>query len=541
MLKYTLTAILFLLILPFGALKIGDHFQEQIENSANSAEPWRQSKLAYRIAMFSPVFWGTAERQAHQTDLRLSENFFQEVLRGERDAIVPDDHLAFLENRPDTQAWKEIRLYTLMSYGQFSEVLVLAPKMLLTQTTAKIASHASFYIGNIEQLEYWCSEWEDCPTGWKKPEYFSADIEDWNVEYEALEPDLRPVFIEHLLVKELVSPEEVSKLIIANQKDTKWICTELAFLEKSSNPTSDPEKSSQIISKAWAEVQYLSIGNLPMQTICHFSRFEALESIAPKESLLHLQLLTAHSHITQFNISSAQKKLKEIEDPSVLPEHEQSIFWQLRLLAREAAGDAAGMEKYALQGMPINKAIFSVELAKAKFYQQSKTTALQHLSSLNGYPINPALEQEYKDMFSFAKRLNGSSSKTKIGSQELEYNFMDNDGDFREWLVRYIAETIDQSNNDDLGLIILRFWRGEDKHGDQLLNTHLESKTSFNSVLQTKHQRLLHASLRGDSSLSSSTWKSFSESRAILYNIAYPQLIHSKAEDFSAPFPRDAQ
>lgn len=537
MLKKVLIVVLLLFAVPYVAIQVGNTFQEKIANSDNSALPWRHSKLAYRIAMFSPFFWDTAEEQAHQSDMLLSENFFQEVLRGERDAIVPKDHLDFLENRPATQTWKEIRLHTLMSYGQFSEILTLAKTMETTQNTVRIASHASFYLGDVEQLAYWCDQWEKCPRGWKNPSYFSAEIEDWSTEFSSQEEALKPAFIEHLLTQEIVSPNDVMEIILKHQEYPEWLCTDLAYLEH----IEDKARLETLIQNAWEQTKYLSIGNLPNQTLCHPDRFEALEDDLTEESPFHnqLKLLTAHAHITQFNISSAQKKLKEIPAPESLPLQEQVIFWHLKILARESAGDASGMEKYASKGVPLDKALFNIELAKAKFYQQSKTSVLQLLSSLNGYPINPALEQEYKDMFSFAKRLNGSSSKTQIGSQELEYNFMDNDGDFREWLVHYISGTIDSSQHDDLGVILLRFWRGEDKHGDQLLNTHLETTTSFNSVLQTNHQRLLHASLRNDSSLSSTTWKSFSQSRNILYNIAYPQLIHIKADDFSAPFPRD--
>ena len=537
MIKKIAIAIILLFIIPVGALQVGEQFQAQIASSDNSALSWRHSKLAYRIAMFSPFFWSTAEEQALQSDLLLSENFFQEVLRGERDAIVPKDHLDFLENRPETQRWREIRLHTLMTYGQFSGVLKLAKTMQATQTTTRLATHAAFYLGDVEEFSSWCDKWEECPLGWKNPSYFASEMEDWETDFSSIEETLQPVFIEHVLTQEIASSEQVKEILTKHEQDVKWLCAELAYLDKAE----DKSRFEEVIQDAWNQANFLSIGNLPNRTLCHPDRFMALEDDLAEESpsKARLRILSAHADITQFNISAAQKKLKEISDPSLLPATEQIMFWHLRILAREAAGDASGMEKYALKGMPLDKALFSIALAKSKFYQQSKTSALQTLSALNGYPINPALEQEYKDMFSFAKRLNGSSSKTQIGTQELDYNFMDNDGNFREWLVHYIAETIDGANNDDLGVILLRFWRGEDKHGDQLLSTHLENNTTFNSVLQTNHQRLLHASLRNDSSLSSSTWKTFSQSRSILYNVAYPQLLHLKPEHFSAPFPRD--
>ena len=132
----------------------------------------------------------------------------------------------------------------------------------------------------------------------------------------------------------------------------------------------------------------------------------------------------------------------------------------------------------------------------------------------------------------FSKRLNGSASKITIGNHALEYDFMDDDAEFREWLVTYNSQFMDDSTGTRMTLPLLRFWRGESKHADQLLQTHLESKIHPLSVLMFTHQRFLAASIRGEKALTSTTWKQFAKTRAWLDDVPFPQMLHSHPEWF---------
>ena len=72
--------------------------------------------------------WTSATDAEDKTDLILSDFFFSQVLRGEQDAIVPQNHLDFLSDRPDNDTWNAIRAKTLLEYGQFADALILAQK-----------------------------------------------------------------------------------------------------------------------------------------------------------------------------------------------------------------------------------------------------------------------------------------------------------------------------------------------------------------------------------------------------------------------------
>ena len=57
MIRPLLGIVVVLLGAPYGALHLGDRFQNQIASSENSAVPWRRARLSYRIAKFSPLLW----------------------------------------------------------------------------------------------------------------------------------------------------------------------------------------------------------------------------------------------------------------------------------------------------------------------------------------------------------------------------------------------------------------------------------------------------------------------------------------------------
>ena len=126
MIRSLLSITIALLTVPYISLQVGHHFQSQISSADNSATPWRRARLSYRIAKFSPFLWTSATEAEDETDLILSDFFFSQVLRGEQDAIVPQNHLDFLSDRPDNDTWNAIRGQTLLQYGQFSDALSLA-------------------------------------------------------------------------------------------------------------------------------------------------------------------------------------------------------------------------------------------------------------------------------------------------------------------------------------------------------------------------------------------------------------------------------
>jgi hypothetical protein len=136
------------------------------------------------------------------------------------------------------------------------------------------------------------------------------------------------------------------------------------------------------------------------QTLCHADRFTKALSYARADQEPLLRLLLAHTHTTQFNVTPAQKELKILQEFIEQPENTAyaKLWYHLRFLNRLVAGDPAGMDKYAEQGMPLDKALFSIHLGQSKLYQQEKTTAIQLLSNLNGYPIETVLAAEYTDL-----------------------------------------------------------------------------------------------------------------------------------------------
>ena len=123
---------------------------------------------------------------------------------------------------------------------------------------------------------------------------------------------------------------------------------------------------------------------------CHPNRFSDALSIAPPELQNKLTLLEAAAHTGRLNISDAQNALKRVHiDSPETTDNERILAYHLRVLTRELAGSTKGMEKYIALGIPYNKALFSIHMGRSKLYQQAKTTAIQNLSALNGYPIPP--------------------------------------------------------------------------------------------------------------------------------------------------------
>jgi hypothetical protein len=534
-----------LLILPGGALAVGDKLSSTIQSSKNSSIPWRRAKLAYRVAKFSPFFWSIAAEGEHQADLELSNNFFEQVLRGEQDAIVPEDHLKFLEGRPNTEEWKVVRLYTLLQYGKFDEVVTLASKFNNPNSIANIATVAALYNGDQEALEEWLPLWSNAPKMWwllteQKTELpiFQKTTE-WQSHYANLEERDKPIYIEHLLL-EGISTDEISEIIKTVPNIEDWQCAHLTF----ANQTKDIERLTIIINELLKRDLFISVGTILKENLCHSDRFSTALEYATEELKTDITLLKAHAQITQLQISKAQKTVKELmllaeQDNDVeLTKEQQILIYHIRTLARELSGDPSGMEKYATLGSALNKPIFVIPLARSQLYLQAKTSARQLLSSLNGYPIPEKFEQEYKDMWSFARRLTGSEEKFSIGSYEMSHDFMNDDGDYRSWLVQYLAENTDKRNGTHIGLITLRYWRGEDRHGDQLLRTHLELNASIASTVQKAHQRFLHASIRQDKQLTSTTWKKFSATQQWLLKLDYPQMLRTHEQEFETSFPR---
>ena len=192
-----------LFLIPWGAMQMGNSLGEQIKSADTSSIPWRRSRLLYRIAKFSPFFWTQAKESEHQADLKLSDNFFLQVLRGEQDAIVPEDHLQFLEGRPDTEEWKTVRMHTLLEYGYYEEILALSTKIKTKDTIAPVISVAALYSGDVQAFSEWTEEW-DAPEQWGWFRLNSSFGErrypskDWKDRYDTLEPNDQAIYLEHL-------------------------------------------------------------------------------------------------------------------------------------------------------------------------------------------------------------------------------------------------------------------------------------------------------------------------------------------------------
>ena len=166
------------------------------------------------------------------------------------------------------------------------------------------------------------------------------------------------------------------------------------------------------------------------------------------------------------------------------------------------------------------KAIFRFIWA-FKTLSASQNDSHPKLLCLNGYPIPPKLQQV--DMLMLSKRLNGSASKITIGSHALEYDFMDNDAESR--MAGHLPKRVVDAPTGVPAAIPLRFWRGESKHADQLIQTHLESSIHPLSVMMFTHQRFLAASIRGEKALTSTTWKQFAKTRAWMDEVPFPQML----------------
>ena len=525
------------LTVPYISLHIGNHFQSQISTADSSATPWRRARLSYRVAKFSPFLWDAATAAEDQTDLILSDFFFSQVLRGEQDAIVPDNHLDFLTDRPDNDTWNAIRAKTLLQYGQFSDALQLAQTQ-NQESFASIQAVSAFFTGEQEQLQTACSEWTDCPKGWRHLLPFDPPSETnlaQSVDWQSLPEADQPIFIEWAIVNGHWT-DSWTEMVSEHAYDSTWRCANLALAVE----LNDSDRLVQSVNQFWGEdgsEWWFSYGNLTNEVPCHPDRFAAAKDIATPELQTKLTLLQATAHTALLRISEAQSTLKTLNlDTPETTDNERTLAYHLRVLTRELAGSTKGMEKYIALGLPYNKALFSIHMGRSKLYQQAKTTAIQNLSALNGYPIPPKLQQEYTDMLMFSKRLNGSASKITIGNHALEYDFMDDDASFREWLVSYQSESMDNPNGVPMTIPLLRFWRGESKHADQLLQTHLESTIHPLSVMMFTHQRFLAASLRGEKALTSTTWKQFAKTRKWLDDVPFPQMLHTHAEWFTTPW-----
>ena len=533
------------LIVPYLSLEVGDHFQSQISNADNSAIPWRRARLSYRIAQFSPFLWTTASEHQDQTDLILSDHFFSQVLRGDQDAIVPQNHLDFLSDRPDTVTWNAIRGQTLLQYGQFTDALSLATQKSNTGF-GNLQSIAAFFVGDLERLQEGCALWAECPKGWNHLLPFDSTVDESAIEamdWTELPEANQPIFLEWVLsqTERRLSTEwfaRTSEEMKPYATDNRWRCANLAL----ATTLKDPLAIEAVTREFWGEKGsewWFSYGNMLQSVPCHPKRFEDALTIANDADKTILLLLKATAHTALFDITNAQMVLKEIDvDSADVTDDQRILYYHLRVLTRELAGSTSGMEKYIELGAPLNKALFNIHLGKSKLYQQAKTTAIQSLSALNGYPIPPKMQQEYTDMLMLSKRLNGSASKIQIGQHALEYDFMDNDATFREWLIAYHSELLDTPTSTPMTIPLLRFWRGEDKHSDQLIQTHLEQSIQPYSVILSTHQRFLEASLRGEKALTKTTWKQFSKTRAWLDEVPFPQMLGTHPEWFTAPWPQ---
>ena len=546
MLRPLIAIVIVLLGTPYCALQLGHRFQSQIAASDNSAVPWRRARLSYRIAKFSPLLWSTAAKEEDQTDLILSDHFFSQVLRGEQDAIVPQNHLDFLNDRPNTDVWNLIHAQTLLQYGSFSDAQSFSQSH-QNINLEPITAISAWFTGDLETLASSCKTWTDCPLGWSHTLPFEEALSDdlasavteglWYVDWKQLPEKDQPLFVEWALLQENSNFTIAIEELDSHKEQPMWNCARLVDATRSLNP----EGLQSILPNFWGEdgsTWLFSYGSLLQETTCHPDRFGEAAEVSLEVDFIKWKLLEAASYTTLLNISKAQSLLKFLIQSESITNDEKILALHLRVINRELAGDPLGMEKYITLGLPLHRSLFSIHLGRSKIYQQEKTTAIQSLSALNGYPIPPKLQQEYTDLLMLSKRLNGSSSKLQIGSHQLSYDFMDNDGNFREWLVKYQGEQMDNPVGTPMTIPLLRFWRGEDKHSDQLLQTHLEHSVNPLVVMMTTHQRFLEASLRSNKSLTSSTWKQFSKTRTWLDDLQFPQMLQTHSELYRSDWPR---
>lgn len=537
MIRSLISIAVVVLTVPYISLNIGHHFQSEISSADNSATPWRRARLSYRIAKFSPFLWQAAATAEDETDLILSDFFFSQVLRGEQDAIVPQNHIDFLSDRPDNETWNAIRGRTLLQYGQFSDALTLAKKQ-DSVGFAPIQTVSALFTGDKEALLDGCEQWASCPKGWMHALPFETNFSETDTpNWKSMSESDQPIFLEWVLTNDSIQWDSAwTEDVLAHSADTEWRCTTLALATETQNV----ELLASTLEHFWGDngsEWWFSYGHMMQDIPCHPNRFSDALTVAPEPLHNKFLLLQATAQTGLLNIANAQSTLKNIDlDAVETTQDERILAYHLRVLTRELAGSTKGMEKYIALGYPLEKALFSIHLGKAKLYQQAKTTAIQSLSVLNGYPIPPKLQQEYTDMLMLSKRLNGSASKIQIGQHPLEYDFMDDDGNFREWLVTYHGESLTTPIGTPMSILLLRFWRGEDKHADQLLQTHLESQIHPLSVMMGTHQRFLEASLRGDKALTSTTWKQFSRTQAWLNDVPFPQMLRTHPDWFNSPW-----
>ena len=387
------------LTIPYISLQVGNHFQTQISSADNSATPWRRARLSYRVAKFSPLLWTSATQSEDETDLILSDYFFSQVLRGEQDAIVPQNHLDFLSDRPDNDTWNVIRAKTLLQYGQFSDALTLAKRQDVASFSA-IQAVSAFFSGDKDALEQGCTSWDACPKGWTHKLPFetpdsTSDVH--QIDWQSLPETDQPIFVEWALINGHWS-DTWTEIALQYSEEIHWRCANITLATE----IQDIDLLSRSIDQFWGtdgSEWWFSYGKLVEEVPCHPNRFSDALTIAPPELQSKLHLLEATAHTGLLNISDAQNSLKNLSlDAAETTDNERTLAYHLRVLTRELAGSTKGMEKYIALGIPFNKAIFSIHMGRSKLYQQAKTTAIQNLSALNGYPIPPKLQQEYTDM-----------------------------------------------------------------------------------------------------------------------------------------------
>ena len=213
---------------PYISLHIGNHFQSQISSADDSAKPWRRARLSYRVAKFSPFLWDTATAAEDETDLILSDYFFSQVLRGEQDAIVPENHLDFLSDRPDNDTWNAIRAKTQLQYGQFSDALTLSQDK---DSFAPIQAVSAFFAGEQDLLQEACTEWGDCPKGWNHGLPFETPSETdsvQSIDWQSLPEADQPIFIEWAVTNGHWT-DAWSDMVLEHADEPTWRCANLAL------------------------------------------------------------------------------------------------------------------------------------------------------------------------------------------------------------------------------------------------------------------------------------------------------------------------
>ena len=544
-LKTLASVVVFFLVVPAAFNGAAQYNLGKIETEEQATNTWRWARLLSRCASISPLFWGQSKEIAQQADIALNQHYLTEVISGADGSATPDDHLDFLDSRPDSEYWTGARAQLQFHYGEFnalSDVIItdenfypvlaaalfrndkeqqqLLSEFALQSNDIKLNPGISHYIGSPNSEE---------PFGRLLSLYDEADFDSIQqiptlpVEYHALAYEAaigNPEFEVDTVIQTLTSlPDEtVGKpcLLLELSKrisDGSYVGDAIKILsEKSQFPT---------------RLTISQYGN------CRPETFEPIDTLPPVQQQ-ELRLYQAQSWLSKYQISKAQSALKKAESLNATDTPNALLIksLHLRVLARELAGDLSGAEKYAKRGVVYDKAIFTHHLGRIAMLRNQKTEGLRLLSSIGYYPLPEPLKTEFTELLAIARRLGGSQAKLNIQNKEIGHTLFDDDERFRVWLIEHI-DSVTLPPKPSIVLPMLNAWRGVDRHGDFMLKTQATKVISVESIAIRAQLRLLQASIEGSDERVSSEWKALVNARAFLTAVPHPAFLTIAPETYT--------